>query len=350
MKKLFLTSGIIACMACPAFATGGFTPDNVPQGYEGMDGGHSYTPAQSGTTTLAEQCVQGNLNTYSGSSVLEAQWVPMATTITYVAGTATSGNQTRSDAVQGDFSGSMSPVPVEYDGEYTAAANAFSTYGFHFVNWTADYNTSNDQNVNTNYNAGADLGLYNSTEDKYEYKATHNVTMTANWAPDTYTITYNCNPTEGGSGTAPTAQSGAFTATYGQQFVFAANVDDVNCHKDGYHFDHWDCGASVGDHATTNDPNTTRAYGNHPGDTVANWTYTGLTNGDTIACSAKYVANDIELSWTDSMDDTTYTGGATCTYNSGIELPTTPTKTGYVFTGWSATGTEDTKLDGIQNN
>lgn len=345
MKKLFLTSGIIACMACPAFATG-FTPDNVPAGYTGMSGGHSYTPESSGTTTLAEQCVDGNLNTFSGSSTLTAQWVPVQTQITYVHGTATSGNQTRS--ADADFAGSTASQNTTYDVTgYTAAQNGFSTYGFHFVNWTSDYNTATGALSDTPYSAGASLG-----DQQGKYKVANNVTMTANWTADQYKLSYNCGDGDLRSGaTLPSNVD----ITYGLGYTFIGNKDDAQCYKNGYHFDHWNCvGATsnyeVGNFSATNDPNTDRAYGNHTAEAVTNWAYgnasSGLQNGENISCTAIYAANEIGLAWTDSMDNTTYQGGTSCTFNAGIVLPETPTKTGYVFTGWSASGTTDPNLDG----
>ena len=53
MKKLFLTSGIIACMACPAFADPGF--GNV-------------------SGTQADACDYSHLTAYQGSTTLTAQW------------------------------------------------------------------------------------------------------------------------------------------------------------------------------------------------------------------------------------------------------------------------------------
>lgn len=67
MKKLFLTSGIIACMACPAFAT--------PTAYTGDATGFS---AGQGGTTVDNSCVIGVLGTATNgdTSNMEAQWTP----------------------------------------------------------------------------------------------------------------------------------------------------------------------------------------------------------------------------------------------------------------------------------
>ena len=56
MKKLFLTSGIIACMACPAFADPTYAFDDEHTG------------------TQADSCDYSHLSAYNGTSVLTADW------------------------------------------------------------------------------------------------------------------------------------------------------------------------------------------------------------------------------------------------------------------------------------
>ena len=64
MKKLFLTSGIIACMACPAFAEISTT------------NGAGF-PATNGTVTDngVGDCVQPTIGAFSGSTTLTAKWI-----------------------------------------------------------------------------------------------------------------------------------------------------------------------------------------------------------------------------------------------------------------------------------
>ena len=54
MKRIFLTSGLVLCMACPAFATA------------------SWSGATSGTESTG--CTQPNLGVYSGPTTLKALW------------------------------------------------------------------------------------------------------------------------------------------------------------------------------------------------------------------------------------------------------------------------------------
>ena len=96
MKKLFLTSGIIACMACPAFA------DPVtPTGFPGA-GDPIVVP--SGPQTGA--CVEGVLGTTSGDVQLQAQWDAVWHTITLnvnsANGGSTNGAPTPMYSIEGD--------------------------------------------------------------------------------------------------------------------------------------------------------------------------------------------------------------------------------------------------------
>nr|MBQ0091588.1 InlB B-repeat-containing protein [Candidatus Enterousia merdequi] len=55
------------------------------------------------------------------------------------------------------------------------------------------------------------------------------------------------------------------------------------------------------------------------------------TNSGSTTLTAQWTANTITLNWYNG--DTQYSTN-TCTYDSGITLPSQPTKTGYNFAGW----------------
>ena len=352
MKKLFLTSGIIACMACPAFATTGFTPSDLDTTTYTGTGGTSYTPASSGATTVTNGCVTGNIGVTSGSTTFTAQWEANPYHIIYKAGT-TGGTHDFEQDGQGTTNPSYS-VPVTFASDAgsalsiaNAAAQGLDIYGYHFLEYNATTATAGgwssnrtvhgaaaDNTTATHYVPGATFGTYDVAGD---------TVLTAAWEADSYTVQYDCNSTAGGEGTAPAPH----TATYDTGFTFRGNKDDQSCYKPGYHFDYWDCGSIVGNHATANDPTGDRAYGNHPGDTLTRWEYEGLTNNATITCSAVYAKNVVGLTWTDPEGgNDVSTGGSSCTYDENIVLPATPTRTGYTFTGWTASGTVDPNLDG----
>ncbi|MBR6009876.1 MAG: InlB B-repeat-containing protein [Alphaproteobacteria bacterium] len=71
MKKIFLTSGIILCMACPAFAETGFSTTDIENGTEVANG-----------IEIAGACVEPKLGVYSGSVTLRAKWQGVYKTIT----------------------------------------------------------------------------------------------------------------------------------------------------------------------------------------------------------------------------------------------------------------------------
>ena len=76
------------------------------------------------------------------------------------------------------------------------------------------------------------------------------------------------------------------------------------------------------------------AVGTNPAD--CNETVLETTSG-TANLEANWTANTLHLSW--SVDGSPYatndSNAATCTYDSGITIPTNPSKTGYTFAGWT---------------
>jgi len=67
------------------------------------------------------------------------------------------------------------------------------------------------------------------------------------------------------------------------------------------------------------------------------------------ALEADWTANTIRINW-DAKNGTTIPAGE-CTYDSTITLPTTPTKTGYTFGGWTVkTGPAQCSLSGLDTS
>ena len=73
MKKIFLTSGIILCMACPAFAETGFSTTDIESGT---------VDQTTNEVTIQNACVYDKLSVYSGSVTLRAKWQGVFKTIT----------------------------------------------------------------------------------------------------------------------------------------------------------------------------------------------------------------------------------------------------------------------------
>ena len=87
MKKLFLTSSVILCMACPAFAdTTPEIPDQIGKTSTGLiypKGSNTQaTAGDLNEATIRNACVQPLLNTYSGSVTFRAKWRAIYNTIT----------------------------------------------------------------------------------------------------------------------------------------------------------------------------------------------------------------------------------------------------------------------------
>ncbi|MBQ6165689.1 MAG: InlB B-repeat-containing protein, partial [Clostridia bacterium] len=131
---------------------------------------------------------------------------------------------------------------------------------------------------------------------------------TANWTPNTYTISFDGNGASSGS----TASVGA---TYDADAVLTAN----GFVKTGYSFAGW---------AASADGNA--VYGN--GATVRN--LTAAQNGS-VTLFAKWTANPYTLT-VDVNGGDAYTGNINASYIIGqTETIVEPTRTGYHFTGWT---------------
>lgn len=99
MKKIFLTSGVILCMACPAFAD--ITPGangnigNTGNGlvYPKGDNAAATVNDISGAT-IADACVYDTLGVHSGSTTLRAVWRAIYNTITLDSNLASGGDGT----------------------------------------------------------------------------------------------------------------------------------------------------------------------------------------------------------------------------------------------------------------
>jgi uncharacterized repeat protein (TIGR02543 family) len=236
-------------------------------------GGWDTSTAGNGTAYAvnASYSANANLNLY-------AKWTPVARTVTY-AGTKTSGD-----------------LPAQLTNKYigetftVSSASGFARTGFAFTGWSDGTNT---------YAAGATYTI-SSTD----------VTLTAQWAGVSYSITYLAN---GGSGTLP-AQS---NLSNGETFTVGAN----SLNKTGYSFVAWNDGSAnyaPGATYTMTAANTSL---------IAQWTATGYTitfdgngaDGGSAPTTGRYV-----------------TGGAP--YSVALN---TYTKTGYNFTGWKTSAAVD---------
>lgn len=439
MKKLFLTSGIIACMACPAFAD--------PTGFPATNGS---TAAGAGT----EACVEPTIGVYENNTTMVAQWTANygvmqlnendgantanggATPLTYDTTTPTndhlwltpydattkagagvyrrtgdseanyvftkqSVNDTvitvpaginvtynRTDALPATASTSVatpststtenrtfrgyfpygsdnttqdSAALITADGKLTTAGDAAAAtynnnqpwvalyalvspvvtdpvaYGYNFNGWYVDGGSTVVPTASLPGNIG------------------ENTALVANWSPVTYAVSYNCGT---GLGT-PSVQNN--TATFDSVYTWAGNNDSTtgtqNCHKNGYHFTGWTCTATLGtgatvelvnnggtyyeddnNPATTADQNPSSYTGKSAAGADGKWQYANLDAGTTVSCVAQYAQNVVTISWTDPEGGNAPTTN-TCTYEGDVTLPADPSRTGYVFNGWTVNNT-----------
>lgn len=401
MKRIFLTSGLVLCMACPAFAT-----DTA-----------GFTGSQSGTVNNG--CDYGDLETFTGPVNLRAIWTADGYTLQYLPNTPTT------DAPDGNIVTGLpsAPVPVTYDSSHTVASPSLT--GYTFKGWTASTNigtaTGPDNNGITYY-AGSVIANYKGVGDQ---------TMTADWSANQYDVKYSdgtnvytdqdgatydsdytalgINDTTGlavptghtfigwsetenptvsrgaGNGTTPvntgTVDGGAWTGetpwriANDDKTVYAAFL--ANQYNITY--------SCTGGEPTGNTGNADgvrgAATGTAPADTLvtygetyaladntctlkgysfAGWDCSGLTgntantsgyynvgastgnftNTANVACIAKWTPGTItDIQWDDNGATTASVGGDTsCTYDNSIVLPSAPEKTGYTFGGWEVVG------------
>lgn len=236
MKKLFLTSGIIACMACPAFA-------DITTGTDGNIGntgsGLVYPKGQNATATaedlngatIANACVHDVLDAYSGSVTLKAQWKPAYAIISLVSNLDTNALTTNGNG-----------VPASPEQIYAAGGSLWKS----IVN---DNLTTELGEGDTPFNQGTPLGDYvtyvlNLNDGTGSTTATQDTTETASVTPARRPLVgfYDTNDTQmidedglltADGAAATTAQT--WTASWG-----AANAtvgEDPT--RDGYTFNGW---------------------------------------------------------------------------------------------------------------
>jgi len=223
----------------------------------------------------------------SGAVTLTGPDYTTTYTVTYKHGTGSSG----ADVTQTKKYGSS--ITIYNNGAYTRT-------GYAFTKW----NTKED-GTGTNYSPGA------------SYSTNANLTLYAQWAPNTYTVSYNAN---GGSG-APASQ----TKTYGATLVLSGTIPT----REGYTFVRWN--------------------------TAADNSGTGYNPGGSFTANANTTLYAI---WTVTTFPVTYDGNGA---ESGTVAPQTKTwgvnltlqqngftRKGCAFTGWNTApdGTGDSYAGG----
>jgi uncharacterized repeat protein (TIGR02543 family) len=243
--------------------------------------GYTFGGWSHGATTYAA----GSTFTMSTANVtLVAQWTPLVFTITYVAGAGTGNASRTSDSF--NFGGTAITLPT---------VGAMSRAGYVFAGWAET-----------------------STVISGTYSATQSVTLTAQWSPGTYQLTYNTNGASGSPTGAP--------ATY------TTGVNGVSL---------------PGATGMTNSGYTLSGWSTTPTGSVISGTFQPTTDTTLYAIWAP-AQQPITFS-AGTVDGTTASGASlsttstTAAFGAGYTLPAidSPTVTistqVYAFTGWRAT-------------
>ena len=389
MKRIFLTSGLVLCMACPAFA------DLNASGAVSDITGH---------VGDAASCQYPTLEGYSGTSTFTAKWTQTYQTITVNSNTgstsATGGVDTLTPttlySVPGD---SLVWTGLDANGNLTGGTNnaGISANGLVLtnnpmvsdgvlVNYTLDSNTPNGSTPSmTGVSSTGDnrpfLGVFDAQNGSTKYIDENGNLTTAgataasdNASGTTWYANYgSVNPTVTGT---PELSGYNFLGWNTNQNATTAlatlpAITDNNTtlyaiwEAVGYTIT-YDCGQPQGASTTVAGPTTASQSVSMDGSytlagadncsldgyTFAGWSCPNLPGNNTpnfsagatgtysyagdVTCTAQWTANTVNLSWVDNNATTAHTGGGSaCTFDGTITLPTTnPERTGYEFAGW----------------
>lgn len=321
MKKIFLTSGIIVCMACPAFAATNITPD----------GKNATDPS------ITANCTETYLDATSGTVYFEPIWDAEKYNVLYdygahawdsnhdpLTGTAYSDTILASTNTSGNAGGATYGVSYSPLAAATTLVTNATHEGYTFKGWVPDGTTPL-------FDQSGDLtnGFTSTTWATENLADGATYTLVAAYKANEYQITFTCgdatpisNTSFSPIGVTYDAEIGTASSTYNEALVLERCTPAT-----GYHFNGWSCSGGV----TGSSFASTDSY-----------TYVGNSQ-----CVAQWTQNGINLKWysTTAQDGGTaademsvQTAAESCTYGSGITLPETePTNPGYVFKGWTVT-------------
>ncbi len=437
MKRIFLTSGLVLCLACPAFADLTAPIENHTDGIvsgtesnpvdpscqyptlEGYTGTSTFTAiwnpiwhtitlnendynASNNTTGLGDSTynaspsplysVQGDANVYqaiSGAAGSEELSSPIAAngtvlstslprgrTVNYAldanvpsgAGTATLPTVTGQEMTFKGFydSASGSTQYITAAGVLTSDGSSAAASATTDSTWYAQYNcatptwTGGADNESTSeiiehlptlagYNFLGWTTTNSSSDTNYVTPGciSEDTTLYAQWEAAEFTVSFDCgrpvaNATIPGTNNTYAVSASESTSSNPASRTIAMNGNIAiteSCTLNGWRFDGWNCTAGL-----TSDAAGASAVTDILATNLASPGYTVYLNTATnVTCTAKWTPNDIDLVWDvdggsfASGESATFTGtgsGTSCSYDGGIQIPTTPTKTGYEFGGW----------------
>ena len=354
MRKIFLTSGLVVCMACPAFADLG--PNN------------KVLDANEQETTTSASCQEPTLEGYSGTSTFTAKWTPNPYKITYYPGKA------KTALFSHDVAGTATEQNVTYAASVTIKDNtaadltggAWSQTGYTFDGWRSDHeiisNASTPALTNDNTEGGAarytgGATHYNGTA--LEYNVPGDTQMYAIWAPNKsgkITLDSSVYPNNTTTSTAKYTTSTGVTAVNPNEvfsiyetglydYANLSTLTPVNSFtspsKDGYTFEGFY--ESDGNTRVINNDgsiiNETALRSVSSVNGTATWYAHWTPNTYTVTYhpgTAKSGSASHAVSGTNKTTNATFDENYTVIGNSGGTTDTNYSQTGYTFDGWLA--------------
>ena len=331
MKKLFLTSGVILCMACPALAT---TDIDYSNG--------TYTAG--GETPTCIEDITGQ-EADNSDAAFEARWTPLTYTIAYAKGTAGSHD---ANYITGSVA-STTGITFEST-NFNLATEGFTATGYNLTGWESPVDLTNGNAptspatyvlypISTQMNYSTFASETVCPVASYGYAApepNRTVTLTAHWEPQTYNVRYM----KGNTNLYVHTNGAVYDAAY--SIPAAANTAAINATPTGYTFIGWTRDSS---------PVVTRDSGSGAVNTgtVANawtgtnqWTEVPYIIMPTVYAAYMPMQYNITYAAGDSANDGTgmaatgTTNPTVATYDAETTLATNAfTLTGYGFNGWS---------------
>ena len=290
------------------FEFAGWTAVNMDTSTAKYGSTTSTTSSWKNSSTKVKSQYFRNLRSSKGTVTLTAQWEPVTYDIKY-------------NLNGGDY-GTYHPTTAKYNSSFQVSNP--TQEGYDFIGWTA----SNLNTSTAKYGSSA-VSLTNSwtngsTKVTSEYfinlqSKDSAVTLIANWEGVSYSVVFNGNGATSGN-------MSNQTFTYGT----AQNLKSNSYSRAGYSFIGWGTSRNA----------TSPTY--RDGESVINLT---STRNGRVNLYALWEASDYTLTFnanggTVSPSSITVTYGMPYGYYNGGELPI-PTRTGYVFRGWSVVRNDD---------
>ena len=401
MKRIFLTSGLVVCMACPAFADLTAPTTQYPNGtVEGSN------PVSTPT------CQYPTLEGYNGTSTFTAKWTPTYQEIDLDINegtTAATGGLTGQTFVPDPLYSVPGNTHV-WTGLDTTTGNLTGNGGAGYADGEAGLLSNMPQyGISVNYNLNANngnIGTATSTGNNRPYLGVYDQSGTTQ-----YITTGGVLTSDGATAASNNASGTRWYAKYGTVTPTVTGTPT----RDGYTFVGWNtdqsatealqslpaiadnnttlyaiwdavgytitynCGQPAGASTTVAGPTIdeqsidmdatyTLAGADNctlDGYTFAGWSCPNLPGTPTlpagvqtptyfagaatgtysyagdVTCTAQWTPNTINLVWNDNNATTAHVGGnPTCTFDSTIGLPSqVPERTGYEFGGWEVVNT-----------